>query len=174
MPHSATTLSKNSTPFMKNVTTKTRQDGNSFLPVTTPQLTLHKQNSLLPPPTPDLVQNFVSGSSDGRRIPDIIIGIMPDKSFHETSYKFCDTYGRIYSTTTRLLIEPMQDKIQAYHHHIEAEENAAASANTTTDTSDPDVPSEEPLSGYPNSSPSDVPSQDPLILLSQFPSDNPL
>ena len=41
--------------FHKNVTSKTRQDGHSLLPVTTPGLTLHKRNSLLLPLPPPLV-----------------------------------------------------------------------------------------------------------------------
>ena len=48
-PHPATILLKLSTPFKKNVTTKTRQYGYYLLPVRTLQLNLHKRNSLLLP-----------------------------------------------------------------------------------------------------------------------------
>ena len=89
----------------------------------------------------------------------IIIGIIPDSSSGETSYKIRDTYGHIYSTTARILIDPTQDELQAGHHHIEAEELAAASAASTAVASEPDIPSEEPHSGYPTSSPSYTPSQ---------------
>ena len=47
--HPATTLSKLSTPFTKNVSTKTKQNGHSLLPVTNPWLTLNKQNFILLP-----------------------------------------------------------------------------------------------------------------------------
>ena len=126
-PHPDTTLLKLSTPFTKNVTTNARQDGNSLLPVTTDQFTLHERN---PPPSP--VQYVVSESSDGGRIPAIIIAVMPQNSSRKTSYRIRDAYGWIYSTTTMLLLEPTQEKLQAYHNHIEAEEHAADSDTATT------------------------------------------
>ena len=46
-PHIPTTLLKLPTPFNKNATMNTIKDNHSFLPVKTPQLTIHKQNSLL-------------------------------------------------------------------------------------------------------------------------------
>ena len=53
MPHPATNLSKMSNLFTSNITTKTIQAGYSFLPVTSPQLTLHNCNSLfIPLPCP--------------------------------------------------------------------------------------------------------------------------
>ena len=78
-------------------------------------------------PTPYPVQFLVSISLDIGRIPDIIFGIMPDKSSAETSYIIHDAYYTIYSTMNRLLIEPTQEKVQSYHHHIESEERASAS-----------------------------------------------
>ena len=58
-PHPATNLLKLSTPFRKNVTTKTRKDRHSLLTVRTTQLTLHKCKSLLPPlPLPMYIMLF--------------------------------------------------------------------------------------------------------------------
>ena len=132
--HPDTTLSKQSTTLTKILTTKTRQDGNYLLPITTLQLTLHKRT-----PT-SLFQYVVSGSSDGGCILSIIIGIIPDKRSVETSYKSSDTYGQIYSTMTRILIYPTQDGIQSCHHHIEAEYCASAAATTTTTAFEPAIP----------------------------------
>ena len=64
----------------------------------------------------------------------------------------------------------MHDKLQVYHHHIEAEERADDVGTTTVAESNTEINSEEPPSGDPNSSPSDANIQDPSILLSIFPS----
>ena len=57
-------------------------------------------------PAPSNGQYFVSAFLDGGRIPAIIIGIMYENSSGETYYIFFDAYGRIYSTTTKLMIDP--------------------------------------------------------------------
>ena len=110
--------------YHKKITINTRQDVNYLLPVTTPQLILHKRNYLLPPPVPAPApapgQYVVSGSSDSVLIKEIIIGIMPDKISGEISYKIRDIYGQIYSNTTKILFDPTQGKLQAYHHHNDA------------------------------------------------------
>ena len=72
------------------------------------------------PPAPNHGHYVFSVSSDGRCILAILIGIMPDSSSGETSHIINDSYGHIYFTTTRLLLYPIQDKLQAYNHHIES------------------------------------------------------
>ena len=72
-----------------------------------------------------------SVSLDDRHIPDIIIGIIPDNSSGEKSYKIRDTYGQIYSATTRILLDSTQDELQSYHHHIDSEENSSDTTTTT-------------------------------------------
>ena len=72
---------------------------------------------------------------EGRRIPYIIIFIMPYNSSGDMPYTISDTYGRIYSTMDRILLDPTQDKIQALQHHIESEELTDASDFTTNSAS---------------------------------------
>ena len=78
---------------------------------------------------------------------------MPQNSSRKTSYRIRDAYGWIYSTTTMLLLEPTQEKLQAYHNHIEAEEHAADSDTATT------AVYASIVSGHS----SDMSSQDPVI-----------
>ena len=72
------------------------------------------------------------------------------------------------------MLKPTQDKLQAYYHNIEAGERAAVAVTTTTDASDPGIPSEEPPSVYPTYSNSDDTSKHTSILLSTLPLENPL
>ena len=44
--------------------------------------------------------------------------------------------SRIYYTMTRILLDPTQEELQAYHHHLESEERAAAAATTVASTCD--------------------------------------
>ena len=73
----------------------------------------------------------------------------------------------------RLLIEPTQEKIQAYHHHPEVEESADAADSATTAVSVPDLPSKNPPIRDPTFAPSDTTIQYPLSLISPFPPDKP-
>ena len=79
---------------------------------TLPELKFLPPQTPSPPPTPAPVKYVVYVSSDGRWILAIIIGIMPANSSGYMSYKISDTYGRIYSTTTRIVHEPTHEQIQ--------------------------------------------------------------
>ena len=78
---------------------------------------------------------------------------MSENSSGEMSYKMDDTYGRIYSTMTRLLLDLTQEN----HHHIKVEErtDVAASITTTNATYEAYIPSKDPPSEYPTFYPSD-------------------
>ena len=58
---------------------------------------------------------------------------MTDNGSSETCYTIRDTYGRIYSTTTSLLLEPTQEELQTYHHCLESDERAAAATTSHRD-----------------------------------------
>ena len=90
----------------------------------------------------------------------IVIEI-PGKSYGKTPHRICDTYGHIYTTTTRFLIEPTQDELhRCYQHtypcHIHIRKYL------------PDMPAEEPIS-VPTCTPSKFTSGDPSSLTKIFP-----
>ena len=58
-------------------------------------------------------QYNVSVLLDDGLIPGIIVGIIPDISFSETSYIIHDAYVCIYSTMARILLDTMKDKLQS-------------------------------------------------------------
>ena len=96
---------------------------------------------------------------------------MSDKFSGQMSSKIHDNYGRIYSTTTRLLLDLMQGELQAYHYHLEVEERTDAADTTNTVATETEITLEELPSVDPTSSTSDVPSQNPTIFPSPIPYD---
>ena len=137
-PHPATTLSKMSIPFTKNVTINTRQDRNSFLPVTTDQLNLHKWNAThLPLPLPLISMLFPDTWMSDTFWPLLLTSCLKKFQRDVLQNSWClwpDSFrhdsGHAWSNTGNL---------QAYHHHIEAEEhgNRDYSATSTTAVSMP-------------------------------------
>ena len=74
----------------------------------------YAKEEIAPNPTaPAPGQYVIYESLDGGHTPSINIGIITDNSYGETSYIICDSYVRVYSTTTRILLALTQEKIQA-------------------------------------------------------------